>query len=77
MSFSTFLLIIISCIITVTLFYNAEKNNDYVSKIWFFMLGVITVIITIAMLKFSLDKPDYSDNYEDIQKKYINYNYNY
>ena len=67
--------LILGTIVSVALFRKAEKENeDYVAKIWMYIISILFVIITTLLteksIEYSKDISSTKNTYEDIEYIY-------
>ena len=59
-------------IISIALFYNSEKEEDYVNKIWGFIIASILVWFTIFLFKETIE---YDNDFNGTNKTEYIYDY--
>jgi hypothetical protein len=66
MEFFALLPSIFSAIVAIALLYSAEKDDEYIGKIWCFILGLVFVWVTIFLVKLGMG---YVNDDKKVEKK--------
>ena len=66
MEFFALLPAIFSAVVAIALLYNSEKDDEYIGKIWCFILGLVFVWVTVFLAKLGMG---YVNDDKKIEKK--------
>jgi uncharacterized membrane protein len=66
---------IFSAIISIMLFYNAEKEFEWVSKIWSLMIGLVLVFVTIFLAELGMKFINEEKKSNQIRTEYFSNDY--
>ncbi len=72
MSYFVFIPVILGAIVSVALLNNAEKEEEYISKMWCFIFAALFVWLTIFLAKKTVE---HSDSYNKTTHEEIYYSY--
>lgn len=71
MSFFAILPALLAGLLALVFLFNAEKQEDFVGKFWFFLIGLLFLWLTVFLLKLGIKTSNKIEDYNPNNIEYI------